>query len=159
MRKLAKRNYSACLFSDGQDKLSFVLTGRHQTIRADGGAEPNAVFGGPLFYGHAVEFYERPDHPGNVWWHQARLASKVYQALDGKQQAVALVQRGSPADRASSVKLQGVDGRLPIIGHVAPAFSRGQTEPAEKMVRRLHGSLSSEQRKILLLPWSSSRAS
>lgn len=103
-------NYSACLFSDGGDKLSFVLTGRHQTIRADGGAEKNAVFGGPLFYGHAVEFNERPDHPGNVWWHQSRLASKVYHALDGKQQEMALVKRASPADRASAIQLKGSNG-------------------------------------------------
>jgi hypothetical protein len=54
-------NYSACLFSDEQDKLSFLLTGRHQTLRADGGAEKNAVFGGPIFYGHAVQFSERPE--------------------------------------------------------------------------------------------------
>ncbi|NIR50208.1 DUF3500 domain-containing protein [candidate division KSB1 bacterium] len=106
------QNYSACLFDDGHDKLSFVLSGRHQTIRADGGAEKNAVFGGPLFYGHAVEFYERPDHPGNVWWHQSRLASKVYYALDGNQQEKALVRRESPADRSSTVRLQGENGEF-----------------------------------------------
>ncbi len=105
-------NYSACLFSNGEDKLSFLLSGRHQTIRADGGAEKMAVFGGPIFYGHAVEFYERPDHPGNVWWHQSRLASKVYQALDGKQQQIALVLGGSPADHPSTVKLKGKKGKF-----------------------------------------------
>jgi hypothetical protein len=105
-------NYSASLFSDGNDKLSFVLTGRHQTIRADGGAQQNAVFGGPLFCGHSVDFNERPDHPGNVWWHQARLASKVYYALNGKQQGLALVKRGSPADRASTIRLQGESGKF-----------------------------------------------
>lgn len=104
--------FSAALFSDGADKLCFMLTGRHQTIRADGGSEKNAVFGGPLFYGHAVEFYERPDHTGNVWWHQSRLASKVYHALDTGQQVQALVNAGSPPDAASSVALQGPNGRF-----------------------------------------------
>ncbi len=35
--------YSACLFGDGQDKLSFMLTGRHQTIRAGAGGENNIL--------------------------------------------------------------------------------------------------------------------
>ncbi len=105
-------NYSAALFSDVRDRLCFLLAGRHQTIRVDGGNERNAVFGGPMFYGHAVDFNERPDHPGNVWWHQSRLAGKVYDALDGKQQNLALVRAGSPADAPSSVVLRGNQGRF-----------------------------------------------
>jgi len=128
-------NYSACLFSDGEDKLSFVLTGRHQTIRADGGAEKNAVFGGPLFYGHAVEFNERPDHPGNVWWHQSRLASKVYGALDGKQQEIALVKRGSPADRASTIQLKGANGNF--TGIPVSELSSDQKELIGQVLRSL----------------------
>ena len=128
-------NYSACLFSDGEDKLSFVLTGRHQTIRADGGAEKNAVFGGPLFYGHAVEFNERPDHPGNVWWHQSRLASKVYHALDGKQQEIALVKRGSPDDRASTVRLKGPNSDF--TGIPVSELSHDQKELVEYVLRSL----------------------
>jgi len=128
-------NYSACLFSDGGDKLSFVLTGRHQTIRADGGAEKNAVFGGPLFYGHAVEFNERPDHPGNVWWHQSRLASKVYHALDSKQQKIALVKRGSPADRASTVRLKGANNDF--TGIPVSELSNDQKELIEHVLRSL----------------------
>ena len=57
----------------GQDKFEFVITGRHQTLRADGNSEAHVAFGGPIFYGHAAQgFNEKPDHPGNVWWHQAR---------------------------------------------------------------------------------------
>jgi len=125
-------NYSACLFSDGSEKLAFMLTGRHQTIRADGGAEKNAVFGGPIFYGHAVTFYERPDHPGNVWWHQARLASKVFDALDGKQQKQALVLRGSPPDSPASIQLQGEKGAF--TGIPVSELSRDQKALVEEVI-------------------------
>ncbi len=106
------RQYAACIFKDGSNKLSFMLTGRHLTIRADGGSEPTAVFGGPMFYGHAVTFNERPDHPGNLWWHQARLASKVYYALDLRQQDIALVHERSPRDTIDGVRLQGQSGKF-----------------------------------------------
>lgn len=128
-------NYSACLFSDGQDKLSFLLTGRHQTLRADGGAEKNAVFGGPIFYGHAVQFNERPDHPGNVWWHQSRLASKVYHALDGNQQQIALVLSGSPADRPSTVNLKGIKGKF--AGIPVSELANDQKELVAQVLRSL----------------------
>ncbi len=128
-------NYSAALFSDDDEQLCFLLTGRHQTIRADGGAEKNAVLGGPLFYGHAVEFYERPDHPGNVWWHQSRLASKVYHALDGKQQEQALILGGSPADQPSAVELKGEDGKF--TGIAARDLSPDQRELVEQTLRSL----------------------
>lgn len=49
------------------------------------------AFGGPIFYGHAAEgFNEKPDHPGNVYWYQAKRANELFQALDGKQRKVAL---------------------------------------------------------------------
>ncbi len=99
-------NYSVALFSDGADRLAFLLAGRHQTIRADGGAEPRFVFGGPVFYGHAVQFVERPDHPGNVWWHQARAASRVWRSLDREQRSLAH-RILSPDDVAASIALRG----------------------------------------------------
>lgn len=128
-------NYSACLFSAGDEKLAFMLTGRHQTIRADGGAEKNAMFGGPIFYGHAVTFNERPDHPGNVWWHQARLASKVFYALDGKQQKLALVLRDSPADNPATIRLQGENGKF--AGIPVSELSRDQKALVEEVIRSL----------------------
>ncbi|MCF6286990.1 MAG: DUF3500 domain-containing protein, partial [Candidatus Hydrogenedentes bacterium] len=77
-------NYTCALFGNpGEAKFEWVMTGRHLTIRADGNSVKNTAFGGPIFYGHAVEFNEKPDHPGNVWWHQARLANAVYDSLDG----------------------------------------------------------------------------
>lgn len=127
--------YSACLFSNGNENLAFMLTGRHQTIRAVAGESESALLSGPMFYGHAVTFNERPDHPGNVWWHQARLASKVYHALDGKQQEQALVLHGSPADRASSIELQG--GSSAFKGMPVSELSPDQKELVEEVMRSL----------------------
>ena len=54
-------------------KFQFVLTGRHTTRRCDGDSVEGTAFGGPIFYGHAGEsFYEKPHHPGNVYWFQAK---------------------------------------------------------------------------------------
>src|SRR5438105_1148484 len=85
-------NYHFAIFGDpNAGKSEFVLTGRHCTIRAGGDPSENQAFGGPIFYGHAPEFNEKPDHPGNVFWYQAKRANEVFQALDGKQREQALV--------------------------------------------------------------------
>jgi hypothetical protein len=82
---------SIALFGEpGADKFQFVMTGRHQTIRCDGNAEPHVAFGGPIFYGHAPHDEEGAKHEGNVFWVQAEKANALYRMLDGKQQKSAL---------------------------------------------------------------------
>lgn len=77
----------------GSEHFELVITGRHQTLRADGNTQDHVAFGGPIFYGHAAQgFNEKPDHPGNVFWPQALAANKLFQMLDGKQRKLALVQ-------------------------------------------------------------------
>jgi hypothetical protein len=97
----------------GSEKFEFVMTGRHMTVRADGNTEPHVAFGGPIFYGHAASGgNEKVGHPGNVFWEQARKASFVYQMLDGKQRAKALV-ANSPDE--SAVEFHGATAGLPGI--------------------------------------------
>jgi len=86
-------NYAIALFGEpGTGAFEFVLTGRHCTVRCDGDSVEGAAFGGPIFYGHASQsFNEKADHPGNVYWYQAKRANEVFQALDGKQRAMALL--------------------------------------------------------------------
>ncbi len=75
----------------GESDFEFVLTGRHVTRRCDGNSVKGVAFGGPIFYGHAAEgFDESAKHPGNIYWYQALRANALYQALDGKQRAIAL---------------------------------------------------------------------
>jgi len=90
--------YSVALFGEpGKGGFEFVLTGRHCTVRCDGDTVAGAAFGGPIFYGHASQsFNEKPDHPKNVYWYQAKRANEVFQALDGKQRQIALL--GDPRE-------------------------------------------------------------
>lgn len=92
------RSQSIALFgTPGNGPFQFVMTGRHMTIRCDGNSAEHVAFGGPIFYGHAGScpdnFHEGPQHEGNVFWHQALEANKLYQMLDGKQRKLALVER------------------------------------------------------------------
>lgn len=84
---------SIAIFGEpGQGKFEFVLTGRHMTLRCDGNSADHVAFGGPIFYGHAAQgFDEEPNHPGNVFWHQALQANAIFKMLDGKQQKIALL--------------------------------------------------------------------
>jgi len=89
-------NLSCAIFGKPGDKFEFVMTGRHLTIRADGHSESHVALGGPIFHGHQASdvggLKEKVHHPGNIFWHQALLASKVYGMLDRDQQAKALVE-------------------------------------------------------------------
>ncbi len=102
---------SIALFGQpGTGKFEFVLTGRHITRRCDGDSVQGVAFGGPIFYGHQAgnRDQEPADHPGNVFWYQAQRANQVFQALDGKQRALALVDgRGRPDAATETVRLTG----------------------------------------------------
>lgn len=67
-------------------KFELVLTGRHMTLRCDGNSADHVAFGGPIFYGHAPDDNEDPNHIDNVFWPQAVAANGLYKMLDGKQQ-------------------------------------------------------------------------
>lgn len=100
---------SIALFgAPGSGKFEFVLTGRHCTRRCDGDSEAGTAFGGPIFYGHAAKgFYEKPDHPGNAYWFQAKRANEVFQALSGQQREMALLGDSREEAGNETVKLTG----------------------------------------------------
>ena len=117
----------------GEDKFMLVMTGRHMTVRVDGNHEAHMALGGPIFHGHAASgFNEKVKHPGNIFWHQAVEANKVYQILDGKQQEKALVAR-MPAE--SAVAFRGPDGKLP--GIPGSELSADQKEALKKVLLSL----------------------
>ena len=128
--------YTCALFGKPGEKFEFVLTGRHLTLRVDGNSVENAAFGGPIFYGHAVEFNEKPDHPGNVWWHQARLANEIFKALDGEQREKAL-QPKVPADNAKVIELRPRGATIP--GLAGEELSADQKELLERTLKSLLG--------------------
>lgn len=117
----------------GAGKFEFVITGRHMTLRCDGDSTEHVAFGGPIFYGHAAAGFNEPaDHPGNVFWPQARLANALYQILDGRQQKLALV-KTRPAENA--VAFRGPNGTRP--GIPASELSADQQEHLHKVLAKL----------------------
>jgi len=100
---------SIALFgTPGSGRSEFVFTGRHCTRRCDGDSEAGTAFGGPIFYGHAAKgFNEKPDHEGNAYWFQAKRANEVFQALDGRQRALALCDASRDEQGNDTVKLTG----------------------------------------------------
>jgi hypothetical protein len=85
------QDQSIAIFGDPEaGPYQFVFTGRHITLRADGGSLAGSAFGGPIFYGHAARGYrERPHHPGNIFWGQALAAGRLFAALEDAQKALA----------------------------------------------------------------------
>jgi Protein of unknown function (DUF3500) len=117
----------------GSGKFELVMTGRHLTCRADGDSEAHVALGGPIFHGHAASgFNEKVHHPGNVFWHQALAANKVYQVLSDKQQKQALVAH-RPAE--AGVSFRGPKGKFP--GIPLTELSRDQKAGVQKVLTSL----------------------
>ncbi|MGQ0637380.1 MAG: DUF3500 domain-containing protein [Planctomycetaceae bacterium] len=117
----------------GSGRFEFVMTGRHLTIRCDGDSAPHVAFGGPIFYGHAASgFNEKVGHPGNVFWHQAQKANKLFQMLDGRQRGLALVDVAPPESRVEFKGREGAIKGLPI-----SELSADQKEHAKEVLLTL----------------------
>ncbi|MGP0066582.1 MAG: DUF3500 domain-containing protein [Isosphaeraceae bacterium] len=103
-------NYHVAVFGEpGTDKpFEWVLSGRHDTLRADGNSVEGAAFGGPIFYGHAADGHDTEDakHTHNVWWYQGEQANKIFKTLEPAQRTQALVDRAEQ-DRPAVIKLRG----------------------------------------------------
>ncbi len=147
-------NYSVALFGEpGSGAFEFVVTGRHCTSRCDGDSVEGAAFGGPIFYGHASErFDEKPDHPKNVYWYQAKRANEVFQALDGRQRTLALLGDPRKEQGTATVSLKSPGRRLAglpvsemtpdqrelvekVLGDLLLPFRKKDTDEAMKFIR------------------------
>jgi hypothetical protein len=137
----------------GSGKFEFVYTGRHCTRRCDGDSVEGAAFGGPIFYGHSAKgFNEAADHPGNAYWFQAKRANELYQALDGKQRKVALLDKRSRGERGNKTiqtkgSTEGLEG-LPaselsadqkgllgkVLGDLLAPFRKKDADEAMKLI-------------------------
>ncbi|MCA9187330.1 MAG: DUF3500 domain-containing protein [Planctomycetales bacterium] len=116
----------------GDGKFEFVLTGRHMTLRCDGNSSEHVAFGGPIFYGHAVNDSESNDHPGNVFWPQAVAANGVFDMLDGKQRKLAIVER---RPREQAVAFQGTSGNF--VGIPVTELSGDQQAHLQTVLQKL----------------------
>ena len=126
----------------GTGSFEFVLSGRHVTRRCDGDSVDGTAFGGPIFYGHAAHgFYEKADHPDNIYWYQAIRANEVFHMLDGKQRKLALLDEPREEKGTDTVKLTGkTDG---LSGIPVSDLSRDQKE----LVRKVMGDVLAPFRK------------
>jgi hypothetical protein len=133
----------------GTGQFEFVLTGRHCTRRCDGDSVAGAAFGGPIFYGHAAQgFYEKPDHPGNAYWYQAKRANEVFQMLDGKQRKLALLGDSREENGTLTVKLKGQS--KPIEGIPLTELSADQKQLVRQVLADLLAPFREEDRREVL---------
>ncbi len=121
------------IFGKPGEKFEMVFTGRHMTLRADGNTESHVALGGPRVHGHSASgFNEKVGHPGNVFWHQALEANKIYKMLSGKQRKQAL-RTFLPVEE--DVSFQGADGKL--TGISIGSLAADQKEQVEKTLLSL----------------------
>jgi hypothetical protein len=103
-------SYHVAVFGEpGTDRpFEWVLSGRHDTLRADGNSVEGVAFGGPIFYGHDPTGTGDDDaaHTGNVWWYQGRRANEIFASLDEAQQQRALRDTREP-DAPRVIRLKG----------------------------------------------------
>ncbi len=117
----------------GREKFQFVLSGRHLTVRCDGNSAEHLAFGGPIVYGHAAQgFNEKPNHPGNVFWHQAEAANNVYKMLDDRQRKLALLDEAPPENQ---IAFRKAGEELP--GIPLGELSGDQKQHVEDVLRKL----------------------
>ena len=131
-------NYSVAVFGEpGTDKpFEWVLTGRHDTLRADGNSVEGAAFGGPIFYGHDATGTGNDDakHTDNVWWYQGQQANAIFATLDDKQQAKALLAKGEP-DAPRAIRLKGEAAEIP--GLPVAELDGQQKQMVQKLLKDL----------------------
>ena len=129
-------SFTCAVFGDpAKDQFEWLLTGRHVTLRVDGNSQKDKAFGGPLFYGHAVRFTEKPDHPGNVWWYQGKQANGLYSSLTEEQKKVALIQEKAPRDTSVVTILKGMKGKF--AGIPGKSLNMKQKTQFERVVNSL----------------------
>jgi hypothetical protein len=117
----------------GEGKFEFVLSGRHGTVRCDGNSMEHVAFGGPILYGHAASgYYEKSNHPDNVFWHQAVMANDLFKMLDGAQRKKALLVE---APDEAQIAFQGKEGKFP--GVPIKSLSADQREHMQKVLQKL----------------------
>jgi len=78
---------------DGKSPYAWVFSGHHLTLRCDGNSEPGAAWGGPIYYGHSVNGYDK----NNVYLYQTEQVQTVFDSLNEKQRSKAM-SKNNPGD-------------------------------------------------------------
>jgi hypothetical protein len=122
----------AHIFGDptNNQQFAWVFTGHHLTVRCDGNSEPNAAFGGPMYYGHSPDGYSQR----NVFNFQTRSVQSVWDALNAAQRRQATIDT-SPGEMAPSIRFRPAGERHP--GIVATDLTADQRRLVEAVMRDL----------------------
>jgi len=131
----ASRSFEACgahIFGDptNNQQFAWVFSGHHLTVRCDGNSEPNAAFGGPMYYGHSPDGYSQR----NVFNYQTRSVLSVWEALSAEQRRQATIST-NPGELAPSVRFRPAGERHP--GIAARDLSADQRRLVETVMRDL----------------------
>ena len=89
-------------------QFAWVFSGHHLTVRCDGNSEPDAAFGGPMYYGHSPHGYSNR----NCFYYQTRSVLSVFDSLTEAQRRQAVV-TGSPGELAPSVQFRNTHPGIP----------------------------------------------
>ncbi len=120
--------YHIALFGTPESgSFEWMLSGRHNTLRADGNCVPGAAFGGPIVYGHGEENVK-----DNIFYYQTQEANKVFKALDTEQRKLALLEK---APGETQVHLQGP--KKQFAGVQVANFANDQKELLSSVIRTL----------------------
>jgi hypothetical protein len=94
------------IFGDptGKDPFSWVFAGHHLTLRCDGNSQPNAAFGGPMYYGHSANGHSE----NNVYNYQTKEVMNVFDMLNEQQRKQAMIV-GSPGDGPGALKAKLIE--------------------------------------------------
>jgi hypothetical protein len=111
-------------------KFSLVFTGHHLTVRCDGNSEEATAFGGPLYYGHSPSGYATT----NVFNHQTKAATELYNALDAEAKKVAVLS-GKWNDEHGGIKVPKKGTKVP--GLCFADMTKDQKELTEKLMKEL----------------------
>jgi hypothetical protein len=84
--------------ADGR-QWAWVFSGHHLTVRCDGDSEPDAAWGGPMYYGHSPDGHSQR----NVFNFQTRSVNALFDSLTEAQRRSAVVTMGRPGEGAQSV--------------------------------------------------------
>jgi hypothetical protein len=123
-------NIGANVFGDpDRGPFAWVLSAHHLTLRCDGDSEPDAAFGGPMYYGHSLDGRS----PDNVFNFQTQSVRKLFDALTEAQRAKALVD-GQSGELYPSVQLRKED-KIP--GLVTADLSADQHTLVKSVMRDL----------------------
>src|SRR5438067_600012 len=104
----------AAIFGDpsGNQQVCWLYTGHSLTVRCDGNSEPDAAFGGPMYYGHSPDGYS----VRNCFNYQTQAVRNLFDALSGDQRTRALlvVTPQEPNELLPSVRFRAEHPGLPV---------------------------------------------